>query len=227
MVRLACEADPELEVVGEVGTGEEALAMCADLRPDVLVLDLVLPGIDGFEVARRVTDGGGGPRILVISGRTDTEAVFTARRLGLAGYLPKTLFVEHITDAIRAVARGETVYTPEQERAAVEGLGDMLRRARERSRVSAALTERELDVLRLMAQSLSNKQVARRLNISTKTVETHISAIYRKLDATNRVAAVARAIALGIVDDSPAPIGRPGDLAGGQETEKRAERTSP
>jgi len=202
LVRLACEHDPEIEVVGEAGTGEEAIAACRELRPDVLVLDVVLPGIDGFEVARRLSEGGGGPRIIVVSGRTDSEAVFTARRLGIAGYLAKTEFVEHVTDAIRTVARGDTVYTEEQDRAAIEELGQMVRRARERARVAAALSDRELDVLRLMAESLPNKQIARRLGISAKTVESHISGIYRKLGAQTRVAAVARAIQLGILSDT-------------------------
>src|SRR6266702_3720921 len=84
IVRMACDTVPGIELVGEAGDGESALQACRDLRPDVLVLDLVLPGIDGFEVARRLDSEGTHPQVLVISGRTDEEAIFEARRLGLA-----------------------------------------------------------------------------------------------------------------------------------------------
>jgi DNA-binding NarL/FixJ family response regulator len=200
IVRIACNGVPGIEVVGEAEDGESGLELCRALRPDVLVLDLVLPGIDGFEVARALAMEGDGPKVLVISGRTDDEAVFQARRLGLAGFVPKTLFVQNVAEAIEAVARGETVYTDEQERVAIEGLGRMVRRLRETSRLTASLTDRELEVLRLLAQSFSNRQVARRLGISPKTVESHISSLYRKLGAKTRVEAVARALAHGLVE---------------------------
>src|SRR5439155_2830975 len=128
IVKMACEATPGLEVVGEAQDGETALDLCRELRPDVVVLDLILPGIDGFEVARHLFAQAPAPKVLVISGRTDPEAIFQARRLGVGGYLPKTVFVDHVAEAILAVATGETVYTDEQERDAVEGLGKMVRR---------------------------------------------------------------------------------------------------
>ena len=202
IVKMACDAALGIEVVGEAQDGESALDLCRELRPDVLVLDIVLPGIDGFEVARRLSADGQGPapKVLVISGRTDGEALFTARRLGLAGYLPKTVFVQHVAEAIEMIADGGTVYTDEQERLAVQSLGMMVARLREASRVTAAVSERELEVLRLVAQSLSNRQIARRLGVSRKTVESHISNLYRKVGAKTRVEAVARALALGLVE---------------------------
>ncbi len=208
---MACDTVPGIELVGEAGDGESALQACRDLRPDVLVLDLVLPGIDGFEVARRLDSEGTHPQVLVISGRTDEEAIFEARRLGLAGYLPKTVFIQHISEAIQAVARGETVYTDEQERTAVAGLGKMVNRLREASRVMAALTERERDVLRLLAESLTNRQIARRLGLSPRTVESHISSLYRKLGTRTRVETVARALALGLVEVGPSHVGVNGE----------------
>jgi len=207
IVRLACEHDSRIDVVGEADTGEAAIELCRELRPDLLVLDLVLPGIDGFELASRLLEEAPGLKVLVMSGRTDREAVFMARRLGLAGYLPKNVFIERIADSIVAVANGETVYSEDQDRAALEHLADVVSKVRETARVSAALTARELDVLRLLGESLSNKQIARRLDMSTKTAESHISNIYAKLGAKTRVAAVARAIGLGLLE-SPSAVQR-------------------
>ena len=203
ILKMACNAAPGIEVVGEAEDGESALEMCSDLRPDVLVLDLILPGIDGFEVARRLTAAGDPPKVLVMSGRTDGDAVFLARRLGLAGFVPKTVFVQNVAEAIEAVAAGKTVYTDEQERVAVEGLGRMARELRETSRVAASLTEREVDVLRLLAKGLSNRQAARALGVSPKTIESHISNLHRKLGTKTRVETVGRALALGLVESEP------------------------
>jgi DNA-binding NarL/FixJ family response regulator len=200
VVRLACSGHPRLEVVGEAASGREALEVCLRERPDVLVLDLILPDFDGFEVVRRLRMQGVDPKVLVVSARTDEGALFEARRLDIAGYLEKTAFAQRVAEAIEAVADGQRVFGAEQDRAAVERLGAMVREARERSRVVGALTRRELEVLHLAALGLTNGQMATRLGISARTVESHLAGLFRKLGARTRAEAVARALALGLLE---------------------------
>jgi DNA-binding NarL/FixJ family response regulator len=201
VIRLACEQTPGLALAGEVGTGEEAVEACRALRPDVVVLDLNLPGaLQGLDVARTVRAEGTAGRILILTGRTDEQAIFEAMRAGAHGYLEKTSGVRFIADALLRVAAGERVFTPEQERLALAELGRLARQAREASSVRSTLTERELEILALLARGLTVKQVATRLGIGPRTVETHIAKIYRKLGVRNRVQAVSRATALGLVE---------------------------
>jgi DNA-binding NarL/FixJ family response regulator len=201
VVRLACEHTPGLALAGEVGTGEEAVEACRTLTPDVVVLDLSLPGqLQGLDVARTVRAEGTAARILVLTGRTDEQALFDAIRAGADGYLEKTAGVRFIADALHRVGRGERVFTPEQERIAVAELGRMARQARQSSDVRAVLTDRELQILELVSQGLTVKQVASRIGLSPRTVETHIAKLYRKLGVRNRVQAVSKAAALGLVE---------------------------
>ena len=201
VVRLACEHTPGLALAGEVGNGEEAVEACRTLRPDVMVLDLSLPGpLQGLDVARIVHAEGTVGRILVLTGRTDDQAVFDAIRAGADGYLEKTAGVRFIADALLRVGAGERVFTPAQEQVAVTELGRLARQARESSGVRATLTERELQILELVSRGLTVKQVASRIGLSPRTVETHIAKLYRKLGVRNRVQAVSRAAALGLVE---------------------------
>ncbi len=201
VVRLACEHTPGLALAGEVGTGEEAVEACRELRPDVVVLDLSLPGaLQGLDVARAVRAEGTVGRLLVLTGRSDEDAVFDAIKAGADGFLEKTAGVRFIADALLRVAAGERVFTPQQERIAVAELGRLARQARESSGVRAHLTERELEILELVSRGLTVKQVATRLGLSPRTVETHVAKLYRKLGVRNRVQAVSRAAALGLVE---------------------------
>jgi DNA-binding NarL/FixJ family response regulator len=201
VVRLACEHTPGLELAGEVETGEQALAACARLRPDVIVLDLTLPGrIQGLDVARAVRSGERGPRILVMTGSTEEEALFGAMRAGADGFLEKTAGVRFIGDALVRIGSGERIFTPEQERMATAELGRLARRVRESSGARESLTERELEILELLARGQTVQQAATRLGLSPRTVETHIGKAYRKLGVKNRVQAVSRASSLGLLE---------------------------
>lgn len=201
VVRLACEHADGLTLAGEAATGEDAVEACRTIRPDVVVLDLALPGkVQGLDVARTLRAEGTADKILVLTGRTDDQAVFETIRVGADGYLEKTAGVRFIADALRRVAAGERVFTPEQERIAVSMLGEMARRARESSDVRAVLTQRELQILDLLSRGVTVKQVASRLGLSPRTVETHISKLYRKLGVRNRVQAVSKATAIGLVE---------------------------
>lgn len=201
VVRLACEHADGLTLAGEAATGEDAVEACRTIRPDVVVLDLSLPGkVQGLDVAQTLRAEGTADKILVLTGRTDHEAVFEAIRVGADGYLEKTAGVRFIADALLRVAAGERVFTPEQERIAVTMLGEMARRTRESSDVRAVLTQRELQILELLSRGVTVKQVATRLGLSPRTVETHISKLYRKLGVRNRVQAVSKATAIGLVE---------------------------
>jgi DNA-binding NarL/FixJ family response regulator len=200
VVRLACEHTPGLEVAGEVDTGEAALEAFHELRPDVVVLDLLLPGeLQGMDVMHAIR-AEGATKILVLTGSTDEQTIFEAIRTGADGYLEKTAGVRFVAEALLRVGAGERVFTREQERVAVSELGRMARQARESSDIRANLTEREVETLQMVADGFTVKQVASRLQLSPRTVETHLSNLYRKIGARNRVQAVARASALGIIE---------------------------
>lgn len=201
VIRLACEHAPGLEVAGEVDDGESALAICRGERPDVVVLDLSLPGeLQGLDLARAVRAERLPMRILVLTGRTDDQALFEAVAAGVDGYLEKTAGVRFIADALARVARGERVFSPEQERGAITELGRRARQAREVAEVRAHLTGRELEILEYVALGLTVRQVATRLGVSPRTVETHLGKLYRKLGVRNRVQALSRATALGLIE---------------------------
>jgi DNA-binding NarL/FixJ family response regulator len=200
VVRLACEDAGSLEVVGEVAEGKAAIAAGRELSPDVIVLDLVLPGeVQGLDVARTLREEGSPAKILVFTGRTDESAVFESVRAGVDGYLEKSAGVRFIAEAIARVAAGERVFTPAHERAAVEELGRLAKRTREVSGVRASLTERELQILEHVSLGLTIKQVATRLELSPRTVESHVAKLYRKLGVRNRVQAISRAASLGLI----------------------------
>jgi DNA-binding NarL/FixJ family response regulator len=201
VIRLACEHTPGLELAGEAATGEEALEAYPELRPDVVVLDLSLPGaIQGLDVARSIRAEAGATKILVLTGRTDDQALFDAIRAGADGYLEKTAGVRFIADSLLRIGAGERVFTPQQEQVALAELGRLARHARESSGLRSALTEREMEILRLLAGGLTVKQAGTRLHLSPRTVETHIAKLYRKLGVRNRVQAVSRAAALGLIE---------------------------
>jgi DNA-binding NarL/FixJ family response regulator len=206
MLRLGSEDRPEIQIVGEGADGREALEACARLQPNVLVLDLILPGLDGFEVIRRLHDTGDPPRILVLTNRDDSKAALESIRLGVNGYLEKTAPMETLIDGIVAVGRGEEVFTPAYQQLAHQRLATLARQARAAARAEAMLSRRERDVLELIAGGLTARQMATRLQLSERTIETHISKVYQKLGVRTRVQAVHRGAALGLVDlSAPTP----------------------
>ena len=201
VIRLACENSPDLEVVADAADGESGLEACRSVRPDVMVLDLSLPGIvQGLDVARQVRAEGLPIRILVVTGRADDQAVLESIRAGVDGYLEKTAGVRDIAETLRRVAAGERVFTPEHEKGAIAELGRMVKGMRGSVEVGPAITDRELEILGHLSGGLSVKQVAKRLGLSPRTVEAHIAKIYRKLGVANRVQAISRAASLGLID---------------------------
>jgi len=201
VIKLACEHAYGLEVIGEVETGEEALERCRTDRPDVIVLDLALPGrMQGLDVARALRAEHNPVRILILTGSSDDQTLFESIRIGIEGYLQKTVGVRFIADALRRVARGERVFSRDQERAMLAQLGKLARQTRAASGAQSNLTEREIEILEYVALGLTVKQVASRLGLSPRTVETHLAKLYRKLGVRNRVQALSRAASLGLID---------------------------
>ena len=200
IIRIACEQTPGLEMVGELDNGSSALESFRELAPDVVLLDLSLPGeLQGLDLARAIRSEGLPVRILVLTARTDEEALFESVIAGVEGYLEKTSGVRVISDALSRVARGERIFTQAQMRGAVVELSRRARQARGETGAQAELSAREIEVLEHAARGFTVGQIARRLSLSPRTVETHLRTAYRKLGVRNRVQALARASALGLI----------------------------
>ena len=200
IIRIACEQTPGLELVGELDDGSSALEACRELAPDVVLLDLSLPGeLQGLDLARAIRSEGLPVRILVLTARTDEEALFESVIAGVEGYLEKTSGVRVISDALSRVARGERIFTQAQMRGAIVELSRRARQARGETGAQPELSAREIEVLEHAARGFTVGQIARRLALSPRTVETHLGNAYRKLGVRNRVQALARASGLGLI----------------------------
>ena len=198
VIRLACKDSARIRIVGEAGDDEGVAHLCHNLHPDVLVLAIHSP--DAFRVVERLNEAGTRPRTVVVSGLDGNDAVYRARVLGVEAFLDQATVARETVRAIELVFQGDTLYTSDHDRKALKHLASVVDRARMRDRALATLTPRELEILRLLAAGLSNRQAGRRLGIATRTVESHESKIYRKLDARTRMEAVARAISLNLID---------------------------
>ena len=182
----------DLEVVGEAGDGEEALALVRATRPDVVLMDIRMPRLDGLEATRRLFDGGApdAPRVIVLTTFDADEYVVEALAAGAEGFLLKDTSPPEIVDAVRKVVAGETMLSPSATRTLVsrlraEPVGDD--RGREAERRLARLTEREREVALAVGRGLSNAEIAGELYLSIPTVKAHVSRLFDKLGATNRV----------------------------------------
>lgn len=184
--RKILQADPRLRVVGEAEDGFEALALAESTRPDLMVLDLRMPRLSGIEVAQRMRQVSPKTRILVLSAYDDDDYVFAAMEAGAAGYLLKTAHGDEVVSAIHAVMTGEVVL---QSAVAAK----FVRHHREGDHsapLSESLTPREMEILRLAAVGMDNKEIAQRVKLSRRTVEGHLSRVFRKVTVGNRVEAI-------------------------------------
>jgi DNA-binding NarL/FixJ family response regulator len=198
--RLILESQPDLEVVGEAENGAQALTRARELRPDVVLMDVRMPGMDGLEATRQLLSRGDAPRVLMLTTFDMDEYVYDALRAGASGFLLKDVRPEQLADAVRVVAAGETLLAPAITRRLVE---QHVRRARPGTTTPAALvslTPRELDVLRLMARGRSNSEIAGELFLSEATVKTHVTRLFGKLGLRDRAQAVVVAYESGLVE---------------------------
>jgi DNA-binding NarL/FixJ family response regulator len=199
-IRKLLQSFGGIEVVGEAADGHEALRLSSTVRPDVLLMDIGMPGLNGVEAAARLTREGPPPRVIILSMHTGEEHVLRAVRAGAAGYLLKDAPPAELEAAVRAVARGEIYLSPAVSRYVVE---DYVRRAAGDRSPLDRLTSRQREVLQLIAEGNTTKAIAARLGLSVKTVETHRAQLMERLEARDVAALVRLAIRVGLVESEP------------------------
>jgi two-component system, NarL family, nitrate/nitrite response regulator NarL len=193
-VSRAIKQRPELELVGQPADGREALHAIEAEQPDVAVIDSALTGLSGEQILNAVGRDGLGTRVVMIGSDPDSESVYSAIAKGAAGYLTKDADARELCDAISAVARGTIVLAPQLQSGIAGEI--RLRAVHERP----FLSDREREVLKLVAEGLTAPQIGRRIHLSTATVKTHLAHVYEKLGAPDRAAAVAAAMRRGLVE---------------------------
>ncbi|MFH8290735.1 response regulator [Streptomyces sp. NPDC018059] len=211
-LRVLMADAPDIDVVGEAGTGTEAVRLAGDVCPDVVVMDIRMPGMDGIEATRLIKEGGGSVRVLVLTTFDDDEYVYGALRAGASGFLVKDMALEDILAAIRVVAAGDGLIAPSVTRRLIEefaarpepGPPSVPRSVEAGAKggmkgAVEGITGREREVLTLIGRGLSNAEVAAQLFITVATVKAHVARLFTKLDARDRVQLVIIAYEAGLV----------------------------
>jgi DNA-binding NarL/FixJ family response regulator len=205
--RMILEAEADMTVAGEAGDGAAGVRMAAELKPDVVLMDVRMPGTDGIGATAAITAAGGPAKVLILTTYDLDQYVYAGLRAGASGFLLKDAPPADLLAAIRTVAGGEAVLAPSATRRLIDRFVPMLpdpERAAQRDSLLGALTERERDVFRLLARGLSNREIAAELYLSESTIKIHVGHILAKLSLRDRVQAVVRAYESGLVTpDSP------------------------
>ncbi|MGH3389519.1 MAG: response regulator [Actinomadura sp.] len=197
-LRMVITDAPDLDVVGEAGTGAEAVRLAENVHPDVVVMDIRMPGMDGIEATRLITAGSGGAHVIVLTTFDDDEYVYGALRAGASGFLVKDMALDDILAAVRVVAAGDGLIAPSVTRRLIKEFAGRPESAPERRPVDD-ITEREREVLTLVGRGRTNTEIAGELFISVATVKTYVSRLLTKLDARDRVHLVIIAYEMGLV----------------------------
>jgi DNA-binding NarL/FixJ family response regulator len=199
--RMILEAEDDIEVVGECGDGTQAIDSVKRLRPDVVLMDIRMPEMDGIEATKRIAGADGEPpvKVLMLTTFDLDEYVYDALRAGASGFLLKDVPAEHLVAGIRLVAQGDALLAPSVTRRLIEEFSRSAPGPREQSAAISELTPRELEVFRLLARGMSNAEIAAELIVSEPTVKTHVARILMKLQVRDRVQAVVLAYESGVV----------------------------
>ncbi|MGW5661276.1 response regulator [Streptomyces sp. NPDC003758] len=197
-LRMVMEEIDDLEVVGEAATGEEAVTLTEELRPDVVVMDIRMPQVDGIDATRRITAGPTDTRIVVLTTFDDDDYVYGALRAGASGFLVKDMALDDIIGAVRVVASGDALLAPGVTRRLIQDFAARPGPAPNR-RDLRGITDREREVLTLVGSGLSNAEIAAELCISVATAKTYLTRLLTKLDARDRVQLVITAYEAGLV----------------------------
>jgi DNA-binding NarL/FixJ family response regulator len=198
-LRTLLGAHADLEVVAEAANGEEAVLMAGSYRPDVVLMDLRMPVLDGVAATRRLTAARAACRVIALTTFDDDETVFDALRAGAVGYLLKDVGSERLVEAIRATARGQSFLQPAIASKVLAEFNRLSRAAPEPGELPEGLSERERDVLRHLARGASNKEIAAQLDLAEGTVKNHVTSILGKLGVDDRTRAALRARDLGLI----------------------------
>lgn len=193
--RSLLEREADLEVIGEAADGEQAVKLISELRPDVAMLDIAMPKLNGIEVTRQIKPLSPSTAVLVLTAYDNDEYVFALLEAGAAGYLLKDADSSEVVKAVRSVASGESVLSPAIARKVISHLSAAT--ARTEAKADAGLSEREIEVLKLAAKGLSNSDIANQLFISRRTVQGHLSGIFNKLGVGSRTEAIFQAVKRG------------------------------
>jgi len=196
--RRILEQEPDMEVVGEAGDGEEAVNLATDLKPDVAIIDIAMPKLDGIEATKRIKAAWPSINVLILSAYDDDQFIFSLLEAGAAGYLLKSIRSRELIDAIRAVYSGESVLHPSIARKVLNRFVSTSGKP-EGQEPSGVLSDREMEVLKLAARGLSNQDIAEKLCLSIRTVQGHLGHIFNKLQVGSRTEAVVRALKEGWV----------------------------
>ena len=202
--RRILEQERDMEVVGEAGDGEEAVNLATSLKPDVAIMDISMPKMDGIEATRRIKVVCPSINVLILSAYDDDQFIFSLLEAGAAGYLLKSIRSHELLDAVRAVYSGESVLHPSIARKVLNRFVSASGKP-EGKEPSVMLSDREMEVLKLAAKGLSNQDIAEKLCLSIRTVQGHLGHIFNKLQVGSRTEAVVRALKEGWVtlDDVP------------------------
>jgi len=194
--RQILEQEPDLQVVAEAGDGEEAVQLTGTFKPDVALIDIAMPRLDGIEATRQIKVSYPATAVLILSAYDDDQFVFKLLEAGAAGYLLKSIRGRELIDAVRAVYAGESVLHPSIARKVLNRFSPVSGKP-PGQKPSAVLTEREIEVLRLATRGLSNQDIASELSLSLRTVQAHLGHIFNKLQVSSRTEAVVRALKEG------------------------------
>ncbi|TMR98251.1 response regulator [Nonomuraea basaltis] len=192
------DTQPDFEVAGTAADGAEAVRICRELAPDVVLMDVRMPGMGGIEATRELA-GPGGPRVLILTTFDLDEYVYDALRAGASGFLLKDVTAERLFDAVRVIAAGEALLAPVVTRRLISEFARLGPRSGAPVAALSTLTPRETQVLRLVAEGLSNPEIAGRLMVTEETVKTHVSRVLNKLGLRDRTQAVVAAYETGLV----------------------------